>query len=72
MTMKTHTYKIYEMHPKLFLEGSSYMPSSETKKNLKQPNLPLKRIRKKKKQTKPKGSRRKKIIKIREKLQKDF
>ena len=47
------------------------MPSSETKKNLKQPNLPLKRIRKKE-QTKPKGSRRKEIIKIREKIHKDL
>ena len=66
MAMKIDPYKMYEMQPKLFLEGSSqsYMPSSENKKNLKQPKLPPKRIRKKE-QTKPKGSRRKEIIKIR-------
>ena len=48
MTMKTQPYKIYGMQQKQFLEGSSqlYKPSSKKKKNLKQPNLPPKRLRK--------------------------
>ena len=48
MTMKTQPYKIYSMKQKQALEVSSqrYWPSSKNKKNLKQPNLPPKRIRK--------------------------
>ena len=49
MIMKTWPYKIYGMHQKQFLEGRSqwYRSSQEkNKKNLKQPNLPPKRIRK--------------------------
>ena len=69
MTMKTQPYKIYGMQQKQFLERSSqqHRPCSKNKKNLKHPNLLLKRIRKKENKQNLKVSRRKEVIKIREK-----
>ena len=69
---KTQPYQKYGMQQKQFLEGSSewYMPSSKNRKiSNKQPNLHIKALEKEE-QTKPKVSRRKEIIKIREEINK--
>ena len=71
--MKTQPFKIYEMPQMQCLVGTSrqYRLASKKKKNLKSKfNLPSKSI-KKEEQTKPKVSRRKEILKIREEINRD-
>ena len=65
--------KIYEMLQKQFLDGSSqkHRPSSKNKKNLNLTyHLKSQEKKKKKEQSKPKISRRKEIVRIREEIYK--
>ena len=70
MKMEIQHCKIYGTQPKYFFKGSlqQYRPTSGNKKNLKKSNIIPKGTIKRK--AKPKVSRRKEIIKIREEINK--
>ena len=72
MTMKTQPYKIYGMQqisPQREFHSDTGFPQKKRKISNTQPNIPHKRIRNRR-TNKPKVSRRKEIIKIREEINK--